>query len=63
MTTTTIKLKTPVDLPTANEYAAYIQANPSEFIELELVDIIDGEPVVTNIIHADDAIEYLLIWC
>jgi len=63
MTITTIKLKSKVSFPTANEFAAYIQANPSEFIGLELVDIIDGKPVTTNITDAGDAIEYLLIWC
>ena len=62
MTIATVKTKSGVQFDSLKEFGIYLDNNTEDFVELELIDIIDGEPVVTNVIHVDDAVEYCLIW-
>lgn len=62
MTIATVKTKSGVQFDSLKEFGIYLDNNPQDFVELELVDIIDDEPVVTNVIHVGDAVEYCLIW-
>lgn len=62
MTIATIKTKSGIQFDSLKEFGVYLENNPKDFVELELVDIDEDGPVVTNVIHVGDAVEYCLIW-
>lgn len=62
MTIATIKTKSGIQFDSLKEFGVYLENNPKDFVELELVDIDEDGLVVTNVIHVGDAVEYCLIW-
>lgn len=62
MTIATIKTKSGIQFDSLKEFGVYLENNPKDFVELELVDIDEDDLVVTNVIHVGDAVEYCLIW-